>query len=140
VCIYERRRVHSSLTDPVQIRPLDYDGQNRVTQETVSSGSTALGARQFAYDTSGNLSRYADRNGQVRQYGYDSSGNVASETWYASATDADAQQNAANTIIYQRDSAGRITSESDNNTADTYTYNDAGQIASTTENSVGGRQ
>jgi RHS repeat-associated protein len=115
-----------------------YNSQDRVTQETVSSGSTALGARQFAYDTSGNLTRATDRNGAVRQFSVDSSGNVASETWYANATDADASQNAANTIQYGRDSAGRITSESDNSSSDSYVYNDAGQITSTTETTVGG--
>ena len=78
-----------------------------------------------------------DRNGQVRQYQYDAGHNVSSETWYANATDADAGQNAANTIVYTRDSAGRILSESDNGSTDTYAYNDAGQITSTTESSVG---
>ena len=107
---------------------------NRVTEETDALGAS----RYFSYDTAGNLSQYQDRNGAVRQYAYDSSGNVASETWYGNATDADASQNAENTIPYVHDSAGRITSEADNDTADIYTYNDAGQIASTTESSVGG--
>ena len=122
----------ASLTDPVQNTTSWLYDQSRVTQETDALGAS----RHFTYDN-GNLSRYVDRNGQIRQYQY-VDGNVSSETWYANGDDADAQQNAANTIQYTRDSAGRITAESDNNTADTYVYNDAGQITSTTESSVDG--
>jgi YD repeat-containing protein len=107
---------------------------NRVTQETDALGAS----RCFSYDTAGNLSQYQDRNGAVRQYGYDSSGNVASETWYANATDADASQNAENTIQYTHDSLGRITSESDNSSSDTYTYDSNGNLTSATETVSGG--
>ena len=125
----------ASLTDPVgNTTSWLYDSTNHLTQETDALGAS----RYFTYDNAGNLSRFADRNGQIRQFQYDTSGNVASETWYANGDDADAQQNPENTIQYTRDDAGRITSESDNNTADTYTYNAAGQITSTTESSVGG--
>ena len=98
-----------------------------------------LGTRQFAYDSSGNLSQYTDRNGQIRQYQYDSSGNVASETWYATRTmPTRSAERPENTIQYTRDSAGDILSETDDSSSDTYVYNDAGQITSTTETTVGG--
>ncbi len=125
----------SSLTDPVgNATSFLYDGQGRLTQETDALGAS----RYFTYDNAGNLAQYTDRNGQIRQFGYDSSGNLASETWYATAGDAENAENPENTIQYTHDSAGRITSESDNNTADTYTYNDTGELTSTTESSVGG--
>ncbi len=111
-----------------------YDSSNRVTQETDILGAS----RYFTYDSVGNLNRYSDRNGQIRQYGYDTAGNLASETWYANSDDADAQQNAVNTIGIERDDAGRIVAESDDLTSVVYVYNDAGQITSTTQSSVGG--
>jgi uncharacterized delta-60 repeat protein/RHS repeat-associated protein len=136
----------TSLTDPVgNTTSWTYEGGlsqfssdengtvplRRVTSETNQLGLT----RYFAYDDSGNLARYTDRNARVNLYQYDSSGNVASETWYADSTDADNQQNALNTIVYQRDSAGRITFESDDYSSVVYVYNDAGQITSTTQTS-----
>ena len=74
----------------------------------------------------------------VRVYQYDSAGNVASETWYATAQDAEDAENAQNTIVYQRDSAGRITSESDAVSSVAHVYDSAGRIASTIQSSVGG--
>jgi RHS repeat-associated protein len=65
-----------------------------------------------------------------------------SETWYANAgatgsasagSGATGSASALNTIQYARDSAGRITSESDNNSADSYTYDAAGDVTSATE-------
>ena len=109
----------ASLTDPVgNTTTWTYDAQNRMTQETDQLGNS----RHFSYDSAGDLSDYTDGNGQIRQYQYDTNGNVAGETWYANADDAAAGQNAENTIQYTRDSAGRITSESDNNSSDTYEY------------------
>ena len=62
------------------------------------------------------------------------------ETWYATTTAADlgATASATNTIQYTRDAAGRITSESDNSSSDTYQYDSQGNLLSTTESSVGG--
>ena len=74
----------------------------------------------------------------MRAFQHDANLQPASETWYASAQDADLDRNAANTIQYQRDSAGRITLESDNLSSVSYVYNDGGQISSTTQSSVGG--
>ena len=88
--------------------------------------------KTFAYDDAGNLSQYTDADGRVRQYQNDAAGNVASEIWYADASLATSHQPLA-TITYARDSAGRITSEADANSADTYTYDSAGNLASTTE-------
>ncbi len=109
-------------------------GEERVESETNELGSI----RYYGYDESGNLARYTDGNGQVREYGYDSGGNVASETWYPTAEDAENAENAEDTIVYQRDSAGRITSETDNVSSLSYVYNDGGEITSTTESSVDG--
>ncbi|MGA2616993.1 MAG: RHS repeat-associated core domain-containing protein [Thermoguttaceae bacterium] len=134
----------ASLTDPVgNTTSFLYDGQGRLTQETDGLGNS----RSFAYDSSGNLAQYTDRNGQVRQFQYDPSGNVTAETWYAGGLSQVSSDETGtvpltatpeNTIQYTRNSAGRITSESDNSTADTYTYDSVGQITSTTESSVGG--
>ncbi len=134
----------TSLTDPVgNATTWSYDAQNRVSSETDQLGIS----RYFGYNEAGGLARYTDRNGRVRQYGYDDAGNVASETWYSSAEDADNAANPSpespapspvNTIAYERDAAGRIVSETDNISSVIYVYNDAGQITSTTQSSVGG--
>ena len=105
----------------------------------VASETDALGAtRFFDYNDAGNLSRYTDRNGKIRQFGYDTTGNLASETWYSTAEDAENAENPANVISIERDSAGRIVSESDDFSSITYVYNDAGQIINTTQSSVDG--
>ena len=125
----------ASLTDPAgNTTSWLYNSSNRLAQETDALGAS----RYFAYNDLGNLSWFTDRNGKIRQFGYDVAGNLASETWYANGTDADAQQNATNTINYERDSAGRIISESDDFSSVIYVYNDAGWITSTTQSSVGG--
>jgi fibronectin-binding autotransporter adhesin len=150
----------SSLTDPVGnttswtytggLSQFSSDENGTVPLYRVASETNALGAtRYYDYDSAGNLSRYTDRNGQIRQYGYDSSGNVASETWYAGEGSGVGGQGSEgsslatshqplNTIVYEYDSAGRITSESDAYSSVTYVYNDAGQITSTTQTSLDG--
>jgi RHS repeat-associated protein len=125
----------ASLADPVgNTTSWAYDDEDRLTEETDALGNT----RTYTYDDLGNLSRYTDRNAKIRQFSYDAAGNLASETWYANGTDADAQQNATNTITYERDSAGRIVSEWDEFSSVIYVYSAAGQITSTTQSSVGG--
>ena len=95
------------------------------------SWATTVGVRLRS--TSGNLTRYTDARRPGAAIPIRLHGNVTSETWYANATDAAAGKNARTRSSITRDSAGRITSESDNYSADTYAYNDAGQITSTTE-------
>ena len=125
----------ASLTDPVQnTTTWTHDQQDRVTEETNQLGQS----RSFAYDSSGNLAQYTDRDGRVRVYEYDSASGVASETWYATAEDAEEAENAENAIQYTRDSAGRITSESDAVSSVAYVYDSAGRLTSTTQSSVGG--
>jgi len=125
----------ASLADPVgNTTSWSYDQQHRLAQETDALGAS----RYFAYNELGKLWRFTDRTGQVRQYQYDASGKIAAETWYAGVEDADAGADALDTILYQRDSAGRITLESDNLSSVVYVYNDAGQITSTTQSSLGG--
>ena len=122
----------SSLTDPnSNTTGWNYDGQNRVTQETDALGNV----RYYTYDTAGNLTRYTDRNGKVRTYQYDSADNVTTETWYASAEDADNEVNAENTILYTYDSSGRMLSETDDTSSIVYAYDDAGQVTSITQSS-----
>ena len=57
---------------------------------------------------------------------YDSQNRLTSDTWYNSAADADAGQNAQNEIQYQYDSQGRITRQWDNFSSYTYTYDSFG--------------
>ena len=122
----------SSLTDPNNnTTAWTYDGQNRVTQETDALGNV----RYYTYDTAGNLTRYTDRNGEIRTYQYDSAGNVTTETWYASAADADNEVNAENTILYTYDSAGRMLSETDDTSSVVYAYDAEGQVTSITQSS-----
>ena len=47
---------------------------------------------------------------------------------FANVTDADAQQNALNTLHYAYDSAGNLLSESDNTTSDVYTYDSSNRL------------
>ena len=66
---------------------------------------------------------------------------LTTETWYNSVADAKGatgSASATNTINYTYDSTGRILTESDNNSSDTYTYNTAGQLTNTTESSING--
>ena len=66
---------------------------------------------------------------------------LTTETWYNSVADAEGatgSASATNTINYTYDSTGRILTESDNNSSDTYTYNTAGQLTNTTESSING--
>ena len=102
-------------------------------------GTNTLGSRQFVYDSAGNLSRYTDPNGAVRQYQYDSAGNPTTETWYATAEDAENAENPLDTIQYTRDSAGRITSESDNSSSDTYSSTTPARLSARPRRPLAGR-
>ncbi len=125
----------ASLTDPDgNTTEWLYDDQGRLIQEIEPSGNS----KYYAYDDAGNLVRYVDCDGQARQYTYDSEHRVVSETWYANTTDADAQQNAANTIDYAYNSAGRIIEESDDVSSNVYTYDAQNRLKSVTASSVGG--
>ena len=123
----------ASLTDPDQnTTTWSYNSQNNVTQQTDSQGNSAA----FAYNSSGQLVSYTDMDGNVRTYQYDSAGHVIAETLYASAADAAAGQNAEDTLDYAYDSSGNLTSESDDDSSDTYTYDSENRLASATETSL----
>ena len=116
----------ASLTDPVgNITEWSYDDQDRLTQETNALGDS----RDYVYDAAGDLVRYIDRNGAVRQYEYDAEHRVIGETWYAAVADADAAQNAQNTIEYAYDSAGRLIWEADDLSSVSYVYDEAGRLS-----------
>jgi YD repeat-containing protein len=97
------------------------------------------GSRYFSYDTSGNLTRYADQDGRVTLYAYNSAGQATSETWYADAADANAGRNATNVIQYTYDSSGDLASESesDDGATDLYSYDANGNLISTTQQCPG---
>ena len=76
-----------------------------------------------------------DRNGRVRVFQYDEQNRLIADAWYADAADADAAQNAQNTLHYQCDSAGRIVAEWDDASSLAFVCSDAGLIASTTQTS-----
>ena len=123
----------ASLTDPDQnTTAWSYNSQNNVTQQTDSQGNSAA----FAYNSSGQLVSYTDMDGNVRTYQYDSAGHVIAETLYATAADAAAGQNAEDTLDYAYDSSGNLTSESDDDSSDTYTYDSENRLASATETSL----
>ncbi len=138
----------TSLTDPDRnTTTWSYNGQNQVTQETVSSplpsgedegsGSAPFTATAtFGYNSSSQLVSYTDMDGGVRTYQYDSAGHVISETLYPTAADATAGQNAEDTLHYGYDNSGNLTSESDDSSSDTYTYDGQNRLTSASETSV----
>ena len=111
-----------------------YDDAGRISQ-IIDPASNSV---RYTYDAAGNLVAYTNRNGNVINDTYDANHYVTSETWYNSVADANATQNPTNTINYTYDSTGRILSESDNNSSDTYQYDAQGDLISTTESSVDG--
>jgi len=119
----------ASVTDPEGgTTQWVYDDEDRLVQETAPDG----GSKHYSYDEAGDLVRYEDCDGGVRQYAYDSNHRVVTETWYADTADADAQQDAQNTILYAYDASGRIVSESDDVSSNTYTYDEQGRLLSVT--------
>ena len=144
---YDAAQRLTSVTDPATASHPDgntttwtYNDQNRVTSQT-----TALGTSSFAYasPSCGNLTQYTDADGRVTTYQYDWQNRVTQEAWYSSATDANANngagQNAQDVIHYGYDpSTGNLTAEWDATSADYYTYNDAGQLATVVETVAGG--
>ena len=66
------------------------------------------------YNSAGDLARYTDADGRVTTYQYNPQGELTTETWYADAADANAGQNVEDTFHYTYNSAGLMTSESDN--------------------------
>ena len=67
---------------------------------------------------------------------YDTAGHVVTETLYDTAADANAGQNAEDTLHYAYDTSGNLTSESDDCSSDTYTYDSQNRLTSATETSV----
>ncbi len=125
----------ASLTDPVEnTTQWVYDEQDRVTEQVDPLGNS----QYYTYNDAGDLVRYTDRNGEVCVYQYDGEHRVIAEIWYANTADADAGENAENTILYTYDAEGRITSEADDFSSTTYVYTDDGQLASVTESSLDG--
>ena len=123
----------ASLTDPDgNTTTWTCNSQNNVTQETDAQGNSA----SLAYNSSGQLVSYTDKDGGVRTYQYDSAGHVIAETLYATAADAAAGQNAEDTLHYAYDTSGNLTSESDDCSSDTYTYDSQNRLTSVTETSV----
>ncbi len=109
-----------------------YNSQNQVKQETDAQGESD----SFTYNTSGQLASYTDKDGNVRTYQYDTAGHVTTETLYATTADADAGQNAEDTLHYAYDSSGNMVSESDDSSSDTYTYDSQNRLTSVSETSV----
>ena len=67
----------------------------------MTSQTNALGATStFAYNASGQMTRMTDADGRINVYTYDGQGLLATETWYADATDADSGQNPRTSSIH----------------------------------------
>ena len=66
-------------------------------------------------------------------YQYNPENELTTETWYADAADADAGQNVKDTFHYTYNSAGLMTSESDNTSSDTYAYDPEGRLVTATQ-------
>ena len=130
---YDASRNLTSLTDPDgNTTDWSYNSQNNVTQETNALGNSA----SLVYNSSNQLASYTDMDGNVRTYQYDTAGHVITETLYATTADADAGQNAEDTLQYAYDSSGNLISESDDDSSDTYTYDSKNRLTSVTEASV----
>jgi YD repeat-containing protein len=108
-------------------------GPYRVTSETDALGDSSY----FAYDTAGNLVRYTDADGRVDVYQYDSQNRLTSETDYADAADADAQENPLDVFQYAYDSSGNLLSASDDTSSDTYAYDGENRLTTATETAAG---
>ena len=93
----------------------------------------SLGSSCFVYNSAGELARYTDADGRVTTYQYNPENELTTETWYADAADADAGQNVEDTFHYTYNSAGLVTSESDNTSSDTYAYDPEGRLVTATE-------
>ena len=155
--------VLTSLTDPKgNYTSWTYYSDSNPTEtgaypNKLATEFTPTGTSYFGYDSAGNLNSYTDADGRVTSYQYDSQNRVTTETAYADATDADANGGAGQypteILTYAYDPAtGNVAAESDTEntydgsdnllssytTADYYTYNDAGQVASAVETMTGG--
>jgi YD repeat-containing protein len=123
----------TSLTDPDgNTTSWTYDPQGQMVQQT-----TSLGSSFYGYNSAGQLSRYTDADGRVTSYEYNSQNELTQESWYADTADANAGQNPEDTFNYTYNSAGEMTSESDNTTSDTYVYDSSGRLTSVTESAAG---
>ena len=97
----------------------------------------SLGSSYYVYNSAGELSRYTDADGRVTTYQYNPQGELTQETWYADAADANVGQNVEDTFYYTYNSAGQMTSESDNTSSDTYAYDPEGRLVTATETATG---
>ena len=131
-CTYDAQGDLTQVTDPVgNVTTFTYNSQGQETSESENvNGSTVT--QSSTYDSAGNVTQVVDADGRVRIFSYNSQNQCTQETWYNDLADAEAQTNATNTISYTYYADGEVESVSDNSSATTYQYNDAGQVADVT--------
>jgi RHS repeat-associated protein len=104
---------------------ISYDQRNRKTQMTYPGGSH----ENWTYDPAGNLVAYTTRAGQVKSCMYDVRNRQTDASWNDSATPE---------VTSTYDLTGRVLTLNNINSALTYTYDDAGQVLTETQNITGG--
>ncbi|NLF08266.1 MAG: RHS repeat-associated core domain-containing protein [Pirellulaceae bacterium] len=123
-----------ALTDPAgNVTSYVHDNLGRVVEETNELDNT----RYFVYNAAGQLVRRIDREDRVVVYQYDPLGRNTAEIWYADATDADADQNRLETILYSYDPAGRMLTAQDDAASYEYVYDSLGRVVEETQTLAG---
>lgn len=102
----------------------NYDSRNRKTAMIYPDGSH----ENWTYDAAGNVLTYTTRFGQVKTSTYDNRNRLTSIDWSDSTPDV--------TMTY--DVLGRLLTMNNGVSALSYTYNDANQLTSETQNITGG--
>ena len=102
-----------------------YDLRNRKTQMSYADGSH----EDWSYDAAGNLAAYRTRAGQVRAFSYDARNRATDAAWNDAATPE---------VTASYDAAGRVLTLNNANSALSYAYDDAGQLASESQNPTNG--
>ncbi|QMU30142.1 RHS repeat protein [Adhaeribacter radiodurans] len=118
-----------TLTDPKNnTYNFTYDKLNRQTRMTYPDGTS----ERYTYDALGNLIKYTTMAGQVRSYTYDSRNREIASIW---TSPYNGEITPAITRTY--DKAGRLLSESSSVSTLTYTYNEANERISETQQVAG---
>jgi RHS repeat-associated protein len=111
-----------SITDPQQNSTnYAYDNLNREISETITLPAGPA-SRTMKYDLDNNLTQITDRNGRVRQFVYDNLNRQTDELWL------DGNGNVIRDIASHYDAAGQLTSQTDPDSAYTYTYDNLGRV------------
>lgn len=115
----------------VAIRQYQYDKNDRLLKELLPDGLAIL---QQNYDPNGNLKQTIDAKGQVASYTYDKDNRLTQVQYFSDIISAADPLNAQKTVGFGYDNLNRLTAYDDGTSTGTYSYDDAGQLTSSSVN------